>query len=315
MSGDAARWRRRAAPGGRASALRGCGAALRCASASWRLAASALELTLLSRAGEAARRPMRATRVRRARGRDRGGAAGTDYVYIIPGRGDRARPAVAPPARGPHGPSRIVDPRAFAWTRRRLARAAARATTSSTSCTSGRSRPRGRSTPRPRGCRTCAALGRHRGRADAGRRVPGRAQLGLRRRLPLRAAVDATAGPTGSSAWSTPAHAPRPRGRSSTSSTTTSAPRGTTSPSSARTSPTATARPGATRSTSTAPTATRCARFFIDNALYWLTEYHVDAPAPGRDPRHLRLRRRATSSQEIEARRRRRGGAAGRPAA
>ena len=39
----------------------------------------------------------------------------------------------------------------------------------------------------------------------------------------------------------------------------------------------ATARRGARRSTSTAPTASRVRRYFIDNALYWLTELHVDA--------------------------------------
>ena len=54
---------------------------------------------------------------------------------------------------------------------------------------------------------------------------------------------------------------------SSTSSTTTSAPRATTSPTSARTSPTATARRGATaRQLRRRRAATRCARFFIENA-------------------------------------------------
>ena len=62
----------------------------------------------------------------------------------------------------------------------------------------------------------------------------------------------------------------------STSSTTTSARPGTTSPSSARTSPTATARPGATPSTSTAPAATRCAASSSTTRCMWLRDYHVD---------------------------------------
>ena len=42
--------------------------------------------------------------------------AGTDYAFLVPGRGDRPDPASRHQPRGPHGPSRIVDPRAFAWT-------------------------------------------------------------------------------------------------------------------------------------------------------------------------------------------------------
>jgi len=41
---------------------------------------------------------------------------GTDYFYVVPGRGDRPDPTSRHQPRGPHGPSRIVDPRAFAWT-------------------------------------------------------------------------------------------------------------------------------------------------------------------------------------------------------
>ncbi len=41
---------------------------------------------------------------------------GTDYFYVVPGRGDRPDPASRHQPRGPHGSSRIVDPRVFAWT-------------------------------------------------------------------------------------------------------------------------------------------------------------------------------------------------------
>ncbi len=42
-------------------------------------------------------------------------AAGTDYFFVVPGRGDRPDPTSRHQPHGPHGPSRIVDPRAFAW--------------------------------------------------------------------------------------------------------------------------------------------------------------------------------------------------------
>jgi maltooligosyltrehalose trehalohydrolase len=41
---------------------------------------------------------------------------GTDYVFVVPGRGDRPDPTSRHQPLGPHGPSRIVDPRAFVWT-------------------------------------------------------------------------------------------------------------------------------------------------------------------------------------------------------
>ena len=71
-------------------------------------------------------------------------------------------------------------------------------------------------------------LGRHRGRADAGGRVPRRAQLGLRRRALVRAASSLRRPRRAARGWSTPATAAAWRW-SSTWSTTTSAPRGTTS--------------------------------------------------------------------------------------
>ena len=100
--------------------------------------------------------------------------------------------------------------------------------------------------PAPR--RELARARGDRDRADAGRDVPRRARLGLRRRAHVRAAPRLRRARTASRASSTP----RTRAASpcsSTSSTTTSAPARSCSPRSARTSPTATTRSGATRST------------------------------------------------------------------
>ena len=89
---------------------------------------------------------------------------------------------------------------------------------------------------------------RDRDRADAGGDVPGRARLGLRRVLRLRAAPGVRRPGRARPASSTP-RTPPVSACSSTSSTTTSAPAPSASPPSARTSPTATTRSGATRST------------------------------------------------------------------
>ncbi len=113
-------------------------------------------------------------------------------------------------------------------------------------------------------------------RADAARRFPGHAQLGLRRRAAVRAGCELRHARRPASRWSTP----RTRAVSwcwSTSSTTTSARKATTSTASRRrSSPTATRRRGAPRSTSTAARSTPVRDFFVHNALYWLEEFHVD---------------------------------------
>jgi maltooligosyltrehalose trehalohydrolase len=41
---------------------------------------------------------------------------GMDYVFVVPGHGDRPDPTSRHQPRGPHGPSRIVDPDAHGWT-------------------------------------------------------------------------------------------------------------------------------------------------------------------------------------------------------
>ena len=45
----------------------------------------------------------------------RGAAAGADYVYVIDGERERPDPASRSQPQGVHGPSRVVDPSAFAW--------------------------------------------------------------------------------------------------------------------------------------------------------------------------------------------------------
>ena len=73
---------------------------------------------------------------------DRAGSRGDRTTASLDGA--RARPTrVALAARGLRGPSRVVDPAAFAWTDAGWTRAGARATSSSTSSTSARSRREG----------------------------------------------------------------------------------------------------------------------------------------------------------------------------
>ena len=114
---------------------------------------------------------------------------GTDYFFVVPGRGDRPDPTSRHQPRGPHGPSRIVDPRAFAWTDGGWRGRAARDFITyelhvGTFTPDGTFDAAIERLPAPGRAR------RDRGRADAGRRVPRHAQLGLRRRQPLRAAVE-----------------------------------------------------------------------------------------------------------------------------
>ena len=199
--------------------------------------------------------------------------------------------------RASHGPSEVVDP-GVRLDRRRLARTAARRARALRAArrhvhARGHVR-RGRS----RGSADARRARRHRDRADAGGPVPRRAQLGLRRRVPLRRRSDLRRPGRPAAARRRLPRAPASR-CSSTSSTTTSAPRATTSRGSARTSPTATARRGARRSTTTGPAATRCARFLIENALHWLDEFHVDALRLDAVARHRRRLGRRTSSREL----------------
>ena len=161
--------------------------------------------------------------------------------------------------------------------RRRLARRPRTcATPSSTSCTSARSPPRARSTAAIEHLPGAGRARRHRHRADAGRRVPGPPQLGLRRRLPQRRAVQLRRPARASQRLVDAAHAAglgvvldvvyNHLGRRAIAARRPSAP----------TSPTSTRRPGARRSTSTAPTATRCASGSLQSAEGWVRDFHVD---------------------------------------
>ena len=187
-------------------------------------------------------------------------AAGPGTRYRL--RLDDEQTLVADPAsrlqpEGVYGPSMVVDPAAFAWEvdawqvppfpRLGALRAARR-----------HLHPGGDLRRRHPAPAISQGPRRDRHRAHADRAVPRRAELGLRRRLPLRRAelLRRPRRAAASGRRRAPRRAsgrprrrlqpPRPRGQLS-------------STGSARTSPTATARPGATRSTSTARTATRCA--------------------------------------------------------
>ena len=122
--------------------------------------------------------------------------------------------------------------------------------------------PRARSTRSIDAPRRPRRARRHGHRAHAGRPVPRRAQLGLRRRRSSARRSRPTAGPTACGGSSTPAtRAASPS--SSTSSTTTSGRRATTSSGSARTSPTATARRGAQAVNFDGPGSDEVRRFFV----------------------------------------------------
>ena len=138
---------------------------------------------------------------RRAAGGAGRGSAG-DGRATSPGSGPAAttasRSTAGPPRPDPRSPSQparrrtarpgVVDHGAFAWTDARLGGVRPARRPCSTSCTSARSRPRAPSTAPIGRLDHLVDLGRRRGRADAGRRVPRRPRLGLRRRRPVRAA-------------------------------------------------------------------------------------------------------------------------------
>ena len=98
---------------------------------------------------------------------------------------------------------RSIEPD-FAWTDDRLARPSPRRLRDLRAARRHVHATRARSTPRSTRLDDAPRARHHRDRADAGRGVPRRPQLGLRRRVPVRGAVDATAAPTGCGAWSTP---------------------------------------------------------------------------------------------------------------
>ena len=116
---------------------------------------------------------------------------------------------------------------------------------------------------------------RHARRADAGRGVPRRPRLGLRRRRPVRAAPRVTAARRISSGWSMLSR-PRAWPSFSTWSTTTSDPRATTSrqvrPLLHRPLSHALGRRGQSRRRHSGEVR----RFVCDNALAWVRDFHID---------------------------------------
>ena len=83
---------------------------------------------------------------------------GDDYRYVLDGGDPLPDPCSRSQPEGVRGPSRVVDPAAFAWTTTAGA-ASTCASSSSTSCTSARSRPRAPSRRPPRACAELRDLG------------------------------------------------------------------------------------------------------------------------------------------------------------
>ena len=199
---------------------------------------------------------------------------GRRYAFRLDGGPERPDPCSLWQPEGVHGPSAVVRPDRFAWTdggwkgvrREDLVFYELHVGTFTPEGTFDGDHPPAARPPR---------AGRHGRRDHAGRPVPGHAQLGLRRRAPLRGAGQLRRPARACNGWSTPA-TPTDSRSSSTSSTTTSARRGTTSASSAVTSPTGTRRPGAPRSTTTAHGCDAVRDYVLDNVRMWLEEFHFD---------------------------------------
>ena len=223
---------------------------------------------------------------------------GSDYVYLLPDVGARPDPVSRHQPNGVHAPSRIVAADAFRLDRRGLARRAARRPrrlrAARRDLLARRDvRRRGRAAAVP------ARPGRHRRRADARGGVPGRAQLGLRRRLPVRAAhrLRRAGGPEAAGR-----RVPRPRARAD--------PRRRLQPPRAggelprrlrpvlhRPLPHALGRRAQLRRARQRPGAAVLRR---QRALL-ADRVPRRRPAPGRDPRHLRLRRAPDPAEIADA--------------
>ena len=121
-----------------------------------------------------------------------------DYGFVVDGGAPLPDPRSPWQPDGVHGPSPRRRPRRLrAGPTQAGGAPAARRRRCSTSCTSARSRPRAPSTARSRSSTTWSTSASRR-RADAGRGVPRRPRLGLRRRRPLRAAPRLRRARTGS---------------------------------------------------------------------------------------------------------------------
>ena len=218
--------------------------------------------------------------------------AGTRYLYRLDG-GERARSRVALAARRRARAVGGRRPREFAWTRRAVGAASPLEDYVVYELHVGTFTPEGTFDAVIPRLDELRELGRHRDRAACrSRSSPATRNWGYDG-VYLYAAQNSYGGPAGCKRLVDACHARGPRGR----------PRRRLQPprprgelpraSSARTSPTATRRRGGWRSTSTARGSDDVRWFFIDNALHWLDEFHVDGAAPRRRPRHRRSTGRA----------------------
>ena len=231
-----------------------------------------------------------------------GAGAGDRYSYRIDGGPHRPDPASQVPARRRARAVAGHRSRGLPLDRRPSGAAAARATSSIYELHVGTFTPEGTFAgaatrlPRPRGSR------RHRDRADAGRRLPGRAQLGLRRRR-LFAPSRAYGRPDDLRRLVDAAHRARPRGHPRRRLQPPRTGRATTCPQFC---------PGYFTDRHQTPWgdainldgegSRRSARFVIDNALLLDPRVPPRRPAARRHARDHRRQRRATSLARDRAR-------------
>ena len=178
---------------------------------------------------------------------------------------------------GLRGPVAVLDPRTFDVDRGAVRRRP-RGRSSSTSCTSARSRRRGPSTRPSSTCRSSRELGVTAIELMPVARVPRRRAAGATTACTCRRAQSSYGGPEGFARLVDAAHARGPRRRSSTSSTTTSAPSGRPGARGVRrrTSPSGYETPWGARSTSTTRLrrGARVARCRAPRR--WVRDLHVD---------------------------------------
>ena len=199
---------------------------------------------------------------------------GSLYFYRLDDDKERPDPASRFQPQGVHGPSQVMEP-CFRLGRRLLARPAAgrlRHLRAARRDLHARRAPSTPSFPTSMGSRSWASPPSSSCRSPSSR-ATGTGATTASIPSPCRTP---TAGPRASSVWSTPAIA-RAWPSSSTSSTTTWARRATTS---ADFGPYFTDRyrtPWGPAVNFDGPGSDEVRRFFIENALYWITEFHIDA--------------------------------------
>ena len=202
---------------------------------------------------------------------------GDRYAYRLDGDRTLPDPASRFQPEGVHGPSQVIDPRAFGVDRHGVDGHRRSSTLIIYELHVGTFSPAGHVRRRRGEARRGGATRRDGDRDHAGRRVSGRAQLGLRRRRTCSRRRGRTARPTTCARWSTR----RTRSAwpsSSTSSTTTSGPEGAylTAYSPRLLHRPASAARGAQASTSMASARSTCGRSSSRTRSTGWSEYHVD---------------------------------------